>query len=278
MDSVGQLLKEKRLEKGLVLDDVADAMKIRKKYIEALENGNYSEIPDKVYTKSFLKIYADYLGLDRVYILKRYMDEVAQEDMIIAPQTIDQKSFGNVNIAKEKSRISLLVGLLIGLSILALVIWGISSLRQKKALPGSESNNTNYQSGQNQNLVEIPELTPVQNIDGSQSSPAHQFDKLIIHLKASDKVWLGIKADQKDLPSFTLKKGEEKTLEAKQTLDLTIGKPYALALTINGFEITPKLIGRKNVVELKAMLSPKELVQIIIKENGIQSEPIILKE
>lgn len=277
MDSVGQLLKEKRLERGLVLEDVADAMKIRRKYIEALENGNYSEIPDKVYTKSFLKIYADYLGLDRVYILKRYMDEVAQEE-IIAPQTIDQKSFGNVNIAKEKSRTSLLVGLLIGLSILALVIWGISSLRQKKALPSTESNHINQQSGKNLNLVEIPELAPVQNIDGNQSTPAHQFDKLIIHLKASDKVWLGIKADQKDLPSYTLKKGEEKTLEATKTLDLTIGKPYALALTINGFEITPRLIGRKNVIELKAMLSPKELVQIIIKENGIQSEPIILKE
>lgn len=278
MDIVGQLLKEKRLEKGLVLDDVADAMKIRKKYIEALENGNYSEIPDKVYTKSFLKIYADYLGLDRVYILKRYMDEVAQEDIIIAPQTIDQKSFGNVNIAKEKSRISLIVGLLIGLSILTLLIWGISSLLHQNSGTGAEVNHTNNQSGKNQELIEIPELTPVANVDGSQTAPAHHFDKLIIHLKASDKVWLGIKADNKDLPSFTLKKGEEKTLEAKQTLDLTIGKPYALALTINGFEITPKLIGRKNVVELRAMLSPKELVQIVIKENGIQSEPIILKE
>lgn len=278
MDIVGQLLKEKRLEKGLVLDDVAGAMKIRKKYIEALENGNYSEIPDKVYTKSFLKIYADYLGLDRVYILKRYMDEVAQEDIIIAPQTIDQKSFGNVNIAKEKSRISLIVGLLIGLSILTLLIWGISSLLHQNSGTGAEVNHTNNQSGKNQELIEIPELTPVANVDGSQTAPAHHFDKLIIHLKASDKVWLGIKADNKDLPSFTLKKGEEKTLEAKQTLDLTIGKPYALALTINGFEITPKLIGRKNVVELRAMLSPKELVQIVIKENGIQSEPIILKE
>lgn len=277
MDSVGQLLKEKRLEKGLVLDDVADAMKIRKKYIEALENGNYSEIPDKVYTKSYLKIYADFLGLDRVYVLKRYMDEVAQEDIIIAPQTFDQKSFGNVNIAKEKSRFSLLVGLLIGLSILALIVWGIIFTNRKNK-PELVNSSGNLPKSNQELVVTIPELQPVFPIDGSQIQAIHQFDKLIIHLKAFDKVWIGLKADNKDLPSFTLKKDESKTLEANKTLDLTIGKPYALALTINGFEITSKINDRKNVVELKAMLSPKELVQIVIKENGIQSEPIILKE
>jgi transcriptional regulator with XRE-family HTH domain len=272
MDSVGQLLKEKRLEKGLVLDDVADAMKIRKKYIEALENGNYSEIPDKVYTKSFLKIYADFLGLDRVYILKRYMDEVIQEDIIIAPQSLDQKSFGNVNIAKEKSRFNLLVGLIIGLLILALIIWGIFSLSKKENNPGNVSNNI-----ENQTLT-IPESPAIVPIENNEVQTNHQFDKLVIHLKAFDKVWLGINADSKDLPSFTLKKDEEKTLEANKTLNLTIGKPYALALTINGFEISSKIRNRKNVVEIKAMLSPNELVQIVINENGIQSEPIILKE
>ncbi|MDD4663164.1 MAG: DUF4115 domain-containing protein [Caldisericia bacterium] len=272
MDSVGQLLKEKRLEKGLVLDDVADAMKIRKKYIEALENGNYSEIPDKVYTKSFLKIYADFLGLDRVYILKRYMDEVIQEDIIIAPQSLDQKSFGNVNIAKEKSRFNLLVGLIIGLLILALIVWGVFSLNKKEDNPRNISNKA-----ENQTLT-IPESPPIVPIENNEVQTNHQFDKLVIHLKASDKVWLGINSDNKDLPSFTLKKDEEKTLEANKTLNLTIGKPYALALTINGFEISSKIRNRKNVVEIKAMLSPNELVQIVIKENGIQSEPIILKE
>jgi len=271
MDSVGKLLKEKRLEKGLVLDDVAEAMKIRKKYIEALENGNYSEIPDKVYTKSFLKIYADYLGLDRVYILKRYMDEVIQEDIIIAPQSFDHTSFGNVNIAKEKSRMNLLIGMSIGILLVTLIVWGLLSLNKNKSTTNPSATQPTNQS------VSIPESPAIAPIEGNTSEAVHQFDKLVIHLKASDKVWLGINADNKVLPSFTLKKEEEKTIEAEKTLVLTIGKPYALALTINGFEISSKIRNKKNVVEIKAMLSSKELVQVIITENGIQSEPIILK-
>ncbi|MGI8865693.1 MAG: helix-turn-helix domain-containing protein, partial [Rubrobacteraceae bacterium] len=62
--NIGPTLLEARTEKGLSLDDVEQATKIRKRYIEGLERDDYTVLPDAVYVQGFLKTYANYLGLD----------------------------------------------------------------------------------------------------------------------------------------------------------------------------------------------------------------------
>ena len=61
---IGRLLEQKRKERGLSLEEVEQATKIRKRYLTGLERDNYSILPDAVYARGFLKTYANYLGLD----------------------------------------------------------------------------------------------------------------------------------------------------------------------------------------------------------------------
>ncbi len=61
---IGPLLEQKRTEKGLSLKDVEHATKIRTRYLEGLEREDFSMLPDHVYTRGFLKTYANFLGLD----------------------------------------------------------------------------------------------------------------------------------------------------------------------------------------------------------------------
>lgn len=61
---IGELLEQARRERGLSLHDVENATKIRTRYLEGLEREDYSMLPDQVYVQGFLKIYANYLGLD----------------------------------------------------------------------------------------------------------------------------------------------------------------------------------------------------------------------
>jgi len=61
---IGPLLKQKRTEKGLSLKDVEQATKIRTRYLEGLEREDFSMLPDYIYTRGFLKTYANFLGLD----------------------------------------------------------------------------------------------------------------------------------------------------------------------------------------------------------------------
>jgi transcriptional regulator with XRE-family HTH domain len=61
---IGPILEHARKEKGLTLDEVEHATKIRKRYLVDLERENYGALPDAVYARGFLKTYGDYLGLD----------------------------------------------------------------------------------------------------------------------------------------------------------------------------------------------------------------------
>jgi cytoskeleton protein RodZ len=61
---IGRFLEQKRKERGLSLEEVEQATKIRKRYLTGLEREDYAILPDAVYARGFLKTYANYLGLD----------------------------------------------------------------------------------------------------------------------------------------------------------------------------------------------------------------------
>ena len=61
---IGRILEQQRKERGLSLEEVEQATKIRKRYLTGLEREDYTILPDAVYARGFLKTYANYLGLD----------------------------------------------------------------------------------------------------------------------------------------------------------------------------------------------------------------------
>lgn len=73
--SVAEQLKVTRERLGLSLDQVADKIKVSPKYLQALENGDYYKVPDGIYTLSFLKQYAQCLGLDYKKIISGFQSE-----------------------------------------------------------------------------------------------------------------------------------------------------------------------------------------------------------
>lgn len=74
---VGDMLREKREAMGLGTKEVAERIKIQKKYLERLEEGEYHLLPAPLYAKSFLKKYAEFLGLETGVVLLRFEEESA---------------------------------------------------------------------------------------------------------------------------------------------------------------------------------------------------------
>ena len=72
MESLGKILKEARLKANISLGQIARETKIAKKYLEALENEEYSAFPGETYLKGFLKSYCDFLKLNSRDILNMY--------------------------------------------------------------------------------------------------------------------------------------------------------------------------------------------------------------
>lgn len=63
MKTVGKMLQEARTTKGLTPQDVERAIKIREKYIVAIEADDFSSLPSPSYAKGFVRNYAEFLGL-----------------------------------------------------------------------------------------------------------------------------------------------------------------------------------------------------------------------
>jgi hypothetical protein len=72
MFEIGPSLREARLHKGVDVPDAERATKIRAKYLRALETESFDVLPGQAYIKSFLRSYADYLGLDGQLFVDEY--------------------------------------------------------------------------------------------------------------------------------------------------------------------------------------------------------------
>lgn len=69
---LGEVLRAAREARGVDMARVERDTKIRTRYVEALERGEYRELPGAVYTKGFLRNYGLYLGLDPEYLIDLY--------------------------------------------------------------------------------------------------------------------------------------------------------------------------------------------------------------
>jgi cytoskeleton protein RodZ len=77
LHKLGEVLRTAREAKGVDLARVERDTKIRVRYLSALENGEYRDLPGSVYTKGFLRNYGAYLGLDAEYLIDLYRLESA---------------------------------------------------------------------------------------------------------------------------------------------------------------------------------------------------------
>src|SRR6185437_2275674 len=80
MFEIGGSLREARLKRGLTSAEVQKAIRIRDRYLQALEEERWEQLPGDAYVKGFLRTYADYLGLDGNLYVDEYNSRFARPD------------------------------------------------------------------------------------------------------------------------------------------------------------------------------------------------------
>lgn len=78
MVRLGHLLHQKRLQRRLTLEEVAQEIKIKASFLAAIEKGEYNKLPSPAYAQGFVRNYATYLGLSKAettMLFKREFDE-----------------------------------------------------------------------------------------------------------------------------------------------------------------------------------------------------------
>ena len=87
MPTIGETLRDARMRQRLDIADVEAKTKIRAKYLRALENEEFSMLPGPTFVKTFLRTYAEALGLDPHVLVEEYRaaHEAGEEPEVLTP-------------------------------------------------------------------------------------------------------------------------------------------------------------------------------------------------
>jgi cytoskeleton protein RodZ len=85
MADIGSLLRETRIRNKIDITTVEEATKIRAKYLRALENEEWVVLPGPTYVKTFLRTYAQFLGLDPRLLVDEYSARFEEPEHLEVP-------------------------------------------------------------------------------------------------------------------------------------------------------------------------------------------------
>jgi cytoskeleton protein RodZ len=155
MPDIGTTLREARMRARIDISEIESETKIRAKYLRALENEEWDLLPGPTYVKSFLRTYADALGLDGKLLIEEYklrherLSDVELQP--IAPPGQRER--------RRRPRAALSRGWLVGFVVLALLagLWVIGNRNQ---------------GGDGQGSTPPPVSTPTTTTSSSKASSA----------------------------------------------------------------------------------------------------------
>lgn len=94
MPGIGETLREARMRQKIDIGDVEAATKIRAKYLRALENEEFDLLHGGTFVRSFLRTYAQYLGLDPQRLIEEYRTHHESQDEAESQQFARRQPIG----------------------------------------------------------------------------------------------------------------------------------------------------------------------------------------
>ncbi|APX72298.1 helix-turn-helix domain-containing protein [Companilactobacillus allii] len=100
MDEIGQKLRNARIKKGYTIDDLQQVTKIQKRYLIAIEEGQFDHLPGDFYVRAFIKQYSDAVDISSDDLLEEYKAEIPDSQPKEPVQSEEKK---NTRSIKEES-------------------------------------------------------------------------------------------------------------------------------------------------------------------------------
>ncbi|MCI1987263.1 MAG: DUF4115 domain-containing protein [Lactobacillus sp.] len=147
MDEIGQKLRTARIEKGYTLDDLQQITKIQKRYLIAIEEGNFDALPGDFYVRAFIKQYADTVGLDSDALLTQFQQDIPDtQPQEYVEQSVESKTRATRAAASSPANKVRRHLPQIGIAVLAVIILAVvyfitwrASADNKQAIPADSS-------------------------------------------------------------------------------------------------------------------------------------------
>jgi cytoskeletal protein RodZ len=229
---IGNSLKEAREARNLSLEEVEEETKIRRKYLQALENEQYDVLPGQVYAKAFLKNYARFLGLDVEEVMESFNYATVKEE----PQ--EQESI-NIRRLKPESKQSprprywlylATVVIVLGLSIS--VYYTVRSMGLKN--PASE----NFRAGeQAQNPTSEQSGPSIGQQPQAQAPTNKQAGVKLTFNVTKDTCWIRVVVDGTPAFQGTVPAGQTQEFTGSEKISFTLGNAGVVQVQLNGQDL-----------------------------------------
>jgi transcriptional regulator with XRE-family HTH domain len=269
MESIGEFFRQVRETKGLTLDDVASKTRIHPDFLIALEEGNFTKLPDQVFAKGFVRSYARSLGLDEEEAMRRfegsagafYHKQAEREQLQLQQAEDDRRRKTNRKVVAAATGVALL-----GLVLLVTREQGsVAPHRQPAEVEPPAAKNspsqaggegTDHSAGQSDDassssgtsLLPPPLAAPSLPTERGDPLSSVQTDSLsgvlpggltsdaalVLDLEALELTWVVVQVDGGSPQEALLRPGERVRWKGNDRFLLTLGNAAGVRVELNG--------------------------------------------
>lgn len=197
--------------RGVSLEELSSATRISTRFLTAIENGHWEELPGGAFNRGFIRSASRYLGLDEDGMVAEYSLETSNGIQPILPRPAVRKS-------RKRQRTAAMIGAAVVL-IAGGWLGGSKIAHRLRARPGTA------------------ETTPAKTTDPVAASATSAPLALVV--RASDSVQIAVAADGKPLFEGQMQAGEQKTFAAESIFNISTNDAAAVRFELNGQPVAP---------------------------------------
>lgn len=266
MFEIGDTLREARIRQDLTIKDAEDALKIRGKYLQALEQDDFEVLPGATFVRAFLRTYAEYLGLDADVLVAEYSgahgtagdaSHAIQQNAVPRPRTRSPRRQPNYAVVA--------VVTIIVIAVLALV-FGNRGEEPAVIDPESVSSTTTTTAGSDvggtggvaevQTQADGVIVTEAAGPGTPTEDPDPDSLDLVVEV-LQNRCWIVVREESSSgatLYSGTLTEGQQLSYSSGGRLWLRIGDPSVVRLVVDG----------------EALEVPEPYGDFVVSDSGLQ--------
>ena len=245
MGAFGDGLKRERERRKITLEDIAGSTKIGIRFLRALEDEHFDQLPGGIFNRGFLRAYAKHVGLDEEQTIADYL-EASGEGQPPVPDPLLDPAAQQPNQPQPTENNEFQVpwtALAVVLVVIALgfAIWGVVARGGKtpaqETTPSAAPESEPRQPQTVSSSVSSPSVNsakPQEQAAPSQTPPRPATRaRLSVLIKARDECWVSISADGKQ-SEVILESGEQQPVDAGSEIILKAGNVGVLDFWFNG--------------------------------------------
>ncbi|MDX9871376.1 MAG: DUF4115 domain-containing protein [Clostridia bacterium] len=223
MENLGASLRQARIAKNISLETVENETRIRKVYLQAMENEQWRVLPGEAYLRGFLRTYARYLGQDE----EEYVEAL---NKIMVPWQVKEPVPEKIDLPGRPKRKNAFL-----FAVLAIIIlFGSQYVYRNYFAPLPNNNTPPVQ--QNEPPAEL--LNPNDATPEPPEAPQEVTDIDLLIKVTANRCWMQIRSSGQVIYEGTLSAGQEIAYENLPNVSFRMGNSKDTQVYLNGVQLT----------------------------------------